>query len=299
MADRMKRTYKINSLSLLILFLAITINCHAVELTWNIDLGATFDNREGDGKFAASKTYFLTSLSPEIGLKLNSNDRIAAGAVWIQPVENSIKNGKIYPTIYYRHEGPKWKFSMGMFPMSQLKSPLPGFLWSDSLTYYQKNIRGALAQFQTDKGFMEAYIDWRGIQSPNQREAFNIVFHGEANSAKKLFLAGGYVMMNHLAKTGGNTDGQYVVDNFLINPYIGLDFHKTTFLDSLVIKAGGLLTVERHRKTGNWATPGGFWMELLGEWKILLKTEKFIPRFITGTRDLNGNSPWVCSLCLS
>lgn len=241
----------------------------AIEPTWDIDLGATFDNREGNGPYLAGKTYFLTNLAAEAGLRLTKNDRIAGGAVWIQPVENSIKNGHIYPTIYYRHEGNKWSFSMGMFPMSQLREPLPGFLWCDSLTYYQKNLRGALVQFNQRNGYFEAYIDWRGIQSKKQREAFNIVFHGEYSPQRKIFLTGGYAMMNHLAKTLNAGEDQYVVDNFLVNPYIGINFSHKTPLDSLVIKAGGLLTIERHRKTGTWSTPGGLWLEVVGEWKFL------------------------------
>lgn len=252
---------------LIVLFLRF--QALSVEPTWHIDLGATFDNREGDGQHTASETYFITSLAPEIGLKFTKHDRIAGGAVWIQPIENTIKNGKIYPTLYYRHEGEKWKFSMGMFPMSQLRQPLPGFLWSDSLTYYQKNLRGALLQYQTKLGFFDAYIDWRGIQSKKQREAFNIVFHGEFHKEKNLFLAGGYAMMNHLAKTFNADENQYVIDNFLINPYLGIDLSHKIPIDSLVIKGGGLITVERHRKTGNWVTPGGFWLEVLGEWKFL------------------------------
>lgn len=254
---------------LIFLFFIINLPGYSIEPTWNIDLGATFDNREGDGKHSKSETYFITSLAPEIGLQFNSQDRIAGGAVWIQPVENSIKNGHIYPTLYYRHEGKKWKFSMGMFPMSQLREPLPGFLWSDSLTYYQKNLRGALVQYCSDKGYFDAYIDWRGIQSKTQREAFNIVFHGEYSRAGKIFLAGGYAMMNHLAKTAPADESQFVIDNFLLNPYIGFDFSSKCKLDSLCLKTGGLMTIERHRKTGNWTTPFGFWLEIMGEWRFL------------------------------
>lgn len=259
-----------NRIFILFLFLiSCSRSLFSFEPTWNIDFGATFDNREGNETHTKAETYFLVSLAPEVGMKFTTTDRIAAGAVWVQPLENSIKYGKIYPTIYYRHEGEKWKFSMGMFPMSQLKEPLPGFLWSDSLSYYQKNLRGALVQYQTDKGFFDAYIDWRGMQHKDQREAFNVVFHGEYHKTDRIFLAGGYAMMNHLAKTSHNNEGQFVVDNFLMNPYIGLDLSKKTSIESLVFKAGMLMTIERDRKAGGWSVPAGFWCELLGEWKFL------------------------------
>lgn len=250
-------------------FLFISNLSFAFEPTWHIDFGSIFDNREGDGKYNQAKTYFFTSLSPELGLKFTDKDRIAGGIVWNQPLENGVKNGKVAPTLYYRHEGEKWNFSMGIFPMTQLFDPLPGFLWCDSLAYFQKNLRGALAQYSNDGNFMEAYIDWRGMQSETTREAFNILFHGQANLSKNSFFFGGYIMMNHLAKTIPAHDDQYVIDNFLINPYIGTDFPGKTFLDSILIKAGTLLTVERDRKDRKWRSPGGFWMEILGEWKFL------------------------------
>lgn len=249
--------------------LSLSLECSSYEFQWDIDFGAVFDNREGDGYHTPSETYFLTSLAAEAGLKFTEYDRIAGGAVWTQPLDNSIKGGRIAPTIYYRHSGPKWKFSMGMFPMSQLKEVLPGFLWSDSLTYFQKNIRGALVQFENDKGYFDAYIDWRGMQSKKTREAFNIVFHGHSNPWNNLFFLGGYAMMNHLAKSKANYEDQYVVDNFMLNPYIGLDFSKKTPLDTLSLKVGGIIGFDRNREHGKWEVPGGFLIDIIGEWKFL------------------------------
>lgn len=241
----------------------------AIEPTWSVDFGAVFDNREGDAKYSEAKTYFFTTLAPEIGLKFTPTDRISGGAVWNQPLENGIKRGKITPTLYYRHEAEKWKFSMGMFPMTQLREPLPNFLWCDSLAYFQRNIRGALMQYEDNKGFIDAYIDWRGMQSETTREAFNIVAHGEWWIPSSVFLIGGHGMMNHFARTRNAPENQFVVDNFLVNPYIGADFSRKTALDSLVFKTGAIITVERNREFGNWKTPAGFWLEALVEWKFL------------------------------
>ena len=265
------KVIKADIIRFLILFTLIfnSLISKAIEPTWNVDMGAIFDNREGDEKHTRAETHFFVSLAPEVGLKFTSTDRIAAGAVWIQPLENSIRNGTLYPTVYYRHTGEKWNFSMGLFPMDQLKEPLPGFLWCDSLTYYQKNIRGALVQYKIPSAYFEAYIDWRGMESRTQREAFNIVFHGEKRPGCRRFLFGGYAMMNHLAKTLGENQGQFVVDNFLLNPYIGIDLSKKTVLDSIMIKGGALLTVERDRKIGKWNVPAGFWLDLTAEWKFL------------------------------
>lgn len=241
----------------------------AIEPTWSVDFGAVFDNREGDGKMYKSETYFFTTLAPEIGLKFTSKDRIAGGVVWTQHFENEVKKGRILPTVYYRHDSDKWSFSMGMFPRKQLREPLPGFLWCDSLAYFQRNIRGALVQYNHAKGFFDAYIDWRQMQRSDKREAFNIVFHGEWRPLRKPFLVGASLMMNHLAKSKNNKLEESMVDNFLVNPYIGYDFTKSAPLDSLCVKLGAVSTIERHRGHSGWQTPVGGWLEVCGEWKFL------------------------------
>lgn len=237
--------------------------------TWSIDFGSVFDNREGDADMLKARTFFFTSLAPELGLKFSSKDRVAGGAVWIQPLENGVKDGKITPTLYYRHEGDKLKFSMGIFPRTQLREPLPGFLWCDSLAYFQRNIRGALLQYEGKNGFLDAYIDWRAMQSETRREAFNIMFHGQWQPSGKIFLAGGHALMNHFAKTLHPDPSQHVVDNFLVNPYIGVDLSNKSVLDSLCVKAGALVTIERNREFSEWKTPAGFWLDAVFEWKWL------------------------------
>ena len=260
----MKRGYYF----VLALIILTPLCSYSIEPTWDIDLGSVFDNREGDGKINKAETYFFVTLAPEIGLRFTPKDRIAGGVNWNQPLEN--KFGKIQPTVYYRHEGEKWKFSMGMFPRTQLREPLPGFLWSDSLTYFQKNVRGALVQYESRHGFFDAYIDWRALQSETKREAFNIMFHGELRPRARHLLIGAHVLMNHFAKSKKAGSSQSVVDNFLINPYLGLDYSRSTALDSLVVKAGILQTVERHRlNSSGWDCPGGLWIDGIFEWRML------------------------------
>lgn len=252
--------------------LFIFISCFAakaIEPTWSIDFGSVFDNREGDDKMYEDKTFFFTTLAPEVGLRFTPKDRIAGGVVWNQPLQNGVKDGTVVPTLYYRHESDTWKFSMGMFPRTQLREPLPGFMWCDSLAYFQRNIRGALVQYNNRCGFFDAYLDWRQMQTETKREAFNIAFHGEWRPKAKSLLLGGHLLMNHFAKTRHADESQSIVDNFLANPYVGVDLSRKTVLDSLVVKAGALVTVERYREYNGWKTPGGLWVDATFEWKFL------------------------------
>ena len=252
--------------------LAIVICTHALnaqKVTWSIDFGSVFDNREGDNTHTDTKTFFFTSLAPEIGLRFTKTDRIAGGVVWNQPIGNEWDGHRISPTLYYRHQGKRWSASMGMFPRTQLHQPLPGFLWCDSLTYFQRNIRGVLVQYHSPAAFIDFYLDWRQMQTENKREAFNIVFHGEWRPRQRSFIIGGHAMMNHFALTKNSPENQHIVDNFLANPYIGLDLGRSTGLDSLVVKGGALVTIERNRADSKWRTPAGAWLEITGEWKWL------------------------------
>jgi hypothetical protein len=242
----------------------------AVDFTWNVDFSSVFDNREGDNDITAAKTYFFTNLAPEVGLKFSQSDRIAGGVVWFQPIGCQWEGHRLSPTLYYRHEGSRWRFSMGMFPRKQLIEEMPGYLWSDSLSYYQNNIRGVLLQYANDKGFFDAYVDWRGMQTASQREAFNIVFHGQMSPRRNWFNFGGFVAMNHYALQKDPPEDQHIVDNFMVNPYLGADLGKAVGTDSLSVRAGLLMTVERNRALDSgWQTPAGFYLEAVGEWRWL------------------------------
>ncbi len=256
---------------LLSLFMLCAIGGRAVTPTWGIDFLSVFDNSEGDGKYTDSKTYFFTRLAPEAGLRLSEKSRIAGGVVWFQPIGCEWEGRRVSPTLYYRFESPSWRFSMGMFPRGQLREEMPGFLWSDHMSYYQSNIRGALVQYVTERGFFDAYIDWRGMQTEKQREAFAIVAHGRWQPKDGPFFTGVHLMMNHLARRKNdaeNLDG--VVDNFLANPYIGLDLTGKTAMDSLQIRAGAIIGLDRDRKFDqSWRTPAGGWLEVLARWRWL------------------------------
>lgn len=255
----------------LLMLAASAAPLEAQELTWDVDFASVFDNREGSNRYTDTKTFFFTNLAPEIGLRFSEKDRIAGGVVWNQPIGCEWEGARVSPTLYYRRVDGPWRFSMGMFPRRQLREEMPSFLWSDSLSYHQNNIRGALVQYERPgRGFFDAYIDWRGMQTATQREAFNIVFHGRWYPRRDgVFFLGGHAMMNHFALSRENKENQHIVDNFLANPYVGTDLTRVTPLDSLRVRAGLLLTVERNRANpdDSWQTPCGGWLEIIAQYR--------------------------------
>ena len=240
------------------------------QFRWSVDAGSVFENREGDDHYSPDQTITFTRLSPEVGFSfLGGMHSIMGGVSWYQPLGNGWNGYKLTPTVYYRYMSPSWRLSLGMLPRTQLMEQLPTVLMSDSLRYTEPNIRGALVQYVHERGFMELALDWRSLQTEAQREAFSVYFHGRWNAAWALEL-GGRLQVNHLAKTSNATPDQNVNDDISVNPYAGLNLARfTPRLDSLNVRAGLMLQLERDRGTGVWHRPCGFMLDATVEWRFL------------------------------
>lgn len=238
------------------------------EFKWNIELNSVFDNRECDARYTPTKTYFFTQLAPEIGVSFDSGRHaVMGGAVWNQPIGCEWDGHRISPTLYYLYSGTRWQFAMGMVPYRHLIRPLPNYIQSDSTRYFQHNIRGVMARYLGDEGFMQALVDWRGMQGHDRREAFDIIVMGEWQRPHRIFLAGGLIMLNHLAKQSNPPADQYVVDNFVANPYIGIDLSALSHpIDSLTFRAGTLASMTRDRADGHCHTSAGLWADIAVSW---------------------------------
>lgn len=259
------------ALSLLLSASASAAPADSLSLYWDVDLNIFFDNREGDSRYVDTRTFFLTRLAPEIGASFRSDGashRIAGGAVWAQPIGSEWDGYRISPTLYYRYERRNGlAASIGMFGREQLISPMPDYVWSDSASYWQRNIRGAMIQYSSSRGFFEAFLDWRGMQSHTRREAFNIIAHGEWRSPSHL-VAGGLAMMNHLARSADAGPEQHVVDNFILNPYVGLQYLSSHPL-SAYCHIGILASLTRDRGDSDWLPRAGLWLDAQASWRWL------------------------------
>lgn len=250
---------------------ALCQGADAQQLEWSVDFNTVFDNREGDNKMTDTRTYFQTQLSPEIGISmLDGAHSLMGGVVWTQPIGSEWYGKRLSPTLYYRYRGTNgWSMAMGMFPRTLMHRQLPNYVWSDSINYTQRNVRGFMATYVGDDGYFEAVVDWRAMQSETRREAFNVIAHGEWQRPDAVFLAGGVVVMNHFAKTRHPGPDQHVVDNFLVNPFVGVDLSRHTALDSLSVRAGALTSITRNREFGKWKMPAGAWLDITLGWRWL------------------------------
>lgn len=282
------------------------------KFIWGVDAETVFDNREGDQTYSPQQTIFFSRLSPSLGVRFGKSEhekinndgikkkytdvhKLVAGTHYIQPIGIGYKENKFVPTAYYtfshkvvkevkrdssvlRIDGTNtpdfkvWSVSFGMIPR-RLSYRLPEILWSDSMDYYNPNIRGILLQCtKNNLAFHKISLDWRSLQSADQREAFNVnynvrkYFHRYLRGISPFFI-GGNVQLNHLAKRNPAPEGEGVNDDMFAYPYIGWDFSDKTVFDKFRIKAGYAVSFDRCRAIGDWEVDGGLLADLHLLWK--------------------------------
>lgn len=283
-----------------ILFALLAVACcKAQEFSWSVDFQSVFDNREGDA--ANDKTFFFTRLAPEVGVKLPGGEhRISGGVVWNQPVGCGWEGHKLCPTLYYRLDKQQWKLNFGMFSRDYMMEAAPKFLWSDSAAYEQPNVRGVLLQYVKPRGYAEFMLDWRQLQTETQREAFNVMLNSRYMLSRNGVLqVGERLQYNHLAKQKNAPDDQSVNDDFMFNPWIGVDLSRSTALDSLNIRFGGVLSMQRSRiHADGWQNAAGVLAEVAADWRWLGLRETFyagknlMPLYPHYGAELNMGSPY-------
>lgn len=263
---------------LAILTLLITLPpLAAQEVEWSIDASILLNNREGgEDQKSPDLTVFFTRLAPELGISMLDGTHVLKGGVaWYQPMIDDLSGYKILPSLYYRYNGKNgWHVTTGLMPRSLMVEQLPRYLWSDSLNYCQPNMRGIMAQFIKPAGYAELAVDWRQMQTEEQREAFTTVLNTDWRIAGPLRL-GGHVQYSHLAMSRHHGPDQHVNDDIIINPMVSLDFSQKTVLDSLRFSAGALINMERDRGTDKWQNPAGFIATATARWHWIELNESF------------------------
>lgn len=259
----------IHKLKILTLLILISCTISAQKFIYDVDFLTFFDNRESHIPSYPSKTLFGTRLSPEIGVEFNDsaygNHQLIAGVSYIQPFGSTWRNIRLNPTIYYRYRQHSFNLSFGFIPWRNIRTSLPDYLFSDSLTYFSSNIQGVHFGYTSRHGFAEFIADWRGMQSIETREAFRLLLTGEYHY--QWFFAGGNAQLNHLASRLNAYDGVY--DDITAQPFVGVNFSQLTPLDTLALRTSYIFSYQRDRKNNQLFLNHGLLAEFSIKWRFL------------------------------
>lgn len=231
------------------------------------------DNREYAKSNRVSQTIFGARFAPELGLLIDSVHRFRAGVNFLKEFGSKNFTDNIAPVIYYQYQKEKNNFFIGAFPRLNLIDDYPRALLADTLNYFKPNMEGMFYQYKTNNFKQNVWIDWTGKQTATDRETFLFGFSGKYQ--KGLFYVSNYAYMYHNALSAISPPNQFLEDNGAIQLQLGLDFGKKTFLDSLTISAGAMMSIERVRSLNNLRTPVGFISYLYAGYKKFSVTNTY------------------------
>jgi len=262
-------------------FLLLTIlifsagSTFAQELEGNLSFFGFMDNREYMKSGRYSQTIFGTRISPEVGLRIDSVHRLRVGFNALYEFGSQRANffDKIEPVIYYQYEKKNVDFFIGSFPRQNLVDDYPRALLSDTLNYYRPNVQGILGRYETSTFREIIWLDWTSRQTNIDRETFIFGLSGKYQPNK--FFISHHAYMFHNAGAAIEVPGDNLQDNGAATVKLGVDLSKSTFLDSLTIAAGGMMSFERTRSVSDFVTPMGFVADLYLGYKRFSITNTF------------------------
>jgi hypothetical protein len=196
---------------------------------------------------------------------LDSTHRIRVGFNALHEFGSPKFTDHIDPVAYYQYIKNNWNFYMGAFPRYKLLTDYPRAILTDTLNYYRPNVEGMLVKYENEHFRQTLWIDWTSRQTATARENFLFGVSGRYKSG--LLFVSHYAMMLHNAGPAVSIEGDHIEDNGALAVKVGLDLSKKTFLDSLTINVGGLMSFERVRTIGGWQTPKGLLLEFHAEYK--------------------------------
>lgn len=246
-----------------------------LKLLWGVDFDTYFDNREYSGcEYAESQTLFSSRLTPQVGLQWSEKNRLVVGVDMLADFgDEEDFLSEVKPQFYYQFESKRVSAYAGIFPRERMIGDYSDAIVSDSMRFYDNRVRGIMGQYRGGRGYVEASIDWCGMYSVESREMFRIMSAGQYHFGPKQHFYAGYAFsMFHYA--GSMAENDAVVDNIIIEPYIGARFNAYFDFD---VKLRYLQTMQRDRATEEKSrTPkGGMVQFRMSKWGLYLDEQLY------------------------
>ncbi len=229
---------------------------YSQELEWNVDMHGFADNQEFSKASLPSPTIFGMRFSPEAGLRIDSVHRIRIGFNSLHDFGDKHHfSRKIDPVIYYNYQKKGIDFYLGAFPRYELLSDYPRALLRDPLQYFRPNLEGFLLKYTKNAFNQQVWIDWTSKQTEIDKEGFIIGVSGTVKP-KNIYISHFFTLW-HNALTSNDNAIENIQDNAAFAVKVGIDLSKQTFLDSLDVNFGGLVSLDRLRNVYDWRAPKG------------------------------------------
>ena len=252
--------------------------CDATEqevLFFDGELSTHFDNAEFSGNdIGYSRTIFAVRLTPTLGYRFGKEGRhaVVAGAELLKDFGSKEFLNEARLVAYYRYKDEKWGAYAGAFKRDELIGRYSRAFYSDSTLIYNGVVQGVAGHYLSERMFAELAVDWDGLYSPATREKFRVLASVGGNFAK-WFNAGVSLSLQHYANK--STFHGNVVDNALINPWIGAQFKAFFDFD---VRLGYLQSYQRDRHlAGGGSLPKGGELYLkISRWGVFIDNNLYL-----------------------
>ena len=238
------------------------------ELIWEAGVYNFFDNTEfAKSKLNIPQTMAGVHLTPEIGFKWNDNHHVFAGFDVMHEYGSDKVIDFFDPVVYYHFTGTQFRFFAGAFPRKQALEKYPRMFFQDSIHNYRPTVNGVFWEFNSDRNYMNVWLDWVSRQTYTRRESFFLGWSGKYNL--NVFYGQHFGYMRHFANAINPEINDGLHDNLLTLTSLGIDLSSKTNFDRLEANAGWAVGIERDRSIGDWQCPQGFLSEIKVEYKGL------------------------------
>ncbi|MBQ7856736.1 MAG: hypothetical protein IJ348_06455 [Alistipes sp.] len=245
---------------------------------FNGELSTHFDNTEYSGcEVGTSRTIFAIRATQTLGYRWNEKHSVEVGAELLKDFGSKRFLDEAKFVAYYQFRNEQFGANAGIFPREKLIGKYSRAFFSDEYLIYNSLIQGVALRHTGKQASVELAIDWNGIYSPDTREQFRVLAATEGKFANH-FYAGAAASLQHYANK--STFQGNVVDNALINPYIGTKFSAFFNFD---IRLGYLqsLQQDRHSDSG-WVAPmGGELYFKMERWGVFIDNNLYVGKGLT------------------
>lgn len=247
-----------------------------LRLVWGVDFDTYFDNREYSScKYDESQTLFSARLTPQVGLMWNEKNRVVVGVDLLADFGDETDFlSEVKPQLYYQFASQKVSAYAGIFPRERMVGDYSELIMSEASRFYDNRVRGVMGQYRSERGYVEASIDWCGMYSEQSREKFRILSAGRYYFGDRQTFYGGYAFsMFHFA--GSMAEDDAVVDNIVVEPYVGAQFSAYFDFD---VRLRYLQTMQRDRATEEKSRKlkGGMLQLRMAKWGLFLEEQLYV-----------------------